>query len=195
MYRRYLLLCFDLLTRPKMPFKVTHRKEVIHSNGSYERKSRGRKLADEMGRGKKKFHYTLNCMTVISARWRLHRPFQASKPFRTLAIKREVNIFLRSLPASLSFRRYVSSIYIYMYISAWISRWPYNTSIQLYNSQCITSPTWSCLVLYSFASLLRSLIMWLILSFLYIQENSRCMLCGNITYICCFLICYLVMLW
>ena len=47
------VLCFDLLTRPKMPFKVTHRKEVTHSNGSYKRKSRGRKLADEMGRGKK----------------------------------------------------------------------------------------------------------------------------------------------
>ena len=30
-----------------------HRKEVTHSNGSYERKLRGRKLADEMGRGKK----------------------------------------------------------------------------------------------------------------------------------------------
>ena len=29
-----------------------HQKEVTHSNGSYERKSRGRKLADEMGRGK-----------------------------------------------------------------------------------------------------------------------------------------------
>ena len=28
-----------------------HRKEVIYSNGSYERKSRGRKLADEMGQG------------------------------------------------------------------------------------------------------------------------------------------------
>ena len=26
---------------------------VTHSGGSYERKSRGRKLADEMGRGKK----------------------------------------------------------------------------------------------------------------------------------------------
>ena len=42
------LLCFELLTRSKM-----HRKEVTHSGGSYERKSRGRKLADEMGRGKK----------------------------------------------------------------------------------------------------------------------------------------------
>ena len=47
------VLCFDLLTRPKMPFKVMHRKEVTHSDGSYERKLRGRKLADEMGRGKK----------------------------------------------------------------------------------------------------------------------------------------------
>ena len=28
-----------------------HRKEVTHSNGSLERKSRGRKLADEMGQG------------------------------------------------------------------------------------------------------------------------------------------------
>ena len=46
------MLCFDLLTRPKMPFKVMHRKEVIHSNGSYERKSRGRKLADEMERAR-----------------------------------------------------------------------------------------------------------------------------------------------
>ena len=30
-----------------------HQKEVIHSNGSYVRKSRGRKLADEMGRAKR----------------------------------------------------------------------------------------------------------------------------------------------
>ena len=42
-----------------MPFKVMHRKAETHSNGSYERKLRGRKLADEMGRGKKKSHYTL----------------------------------------------------------------------------------------------------------------------------------------
>ena len=48
-----MVLCFDLLTWPKMPFKVMHRKEVKHSNGSHERKLRGRKLADEMGRGKK----------------------------------------------------------------------------------------------------------------------------------------------
>ena len=42
-----------VLTRPKMPFKMMHRKEVTHSNGSYERKSRGRKLTDEMGRAKR----------------------------------------------------------------------------------------------------------------------------------------------
>ena len=30
-----------------------HRKEVTHSSGSYERKSRGWKLADEMGRARK----------------------------------------------------------------------------------------------------------------------------------------------
>ena len=45
-------------TRPKMPFKVMHRKEVTHSNGSYERKSRGWILADEMGQGKKFPWYT-----------------------------------------------------------------------------------------------------------------------------------------
>ena len=39
--------------RAKMPFKMMHRKEVTHSSGSYERKSLGRKLADEMGRAKK----------------------------------------------------------------------------------------------------------------------------------------------
>ena len=38
--------------------RVMHQKEVTHSNGSYERKSRGRKLADEMGRAKKFPWYT-----------------------------------------------------------------------------------------------------------------------------------------
>ena len=51
--RHLSVLCFDLLTRPKMPFNVMHRKVVTHSNGSYERKSRERKLADEMGRARK----------------------------------------------------------------------------------------------------------------------------------------------
>ena len=47
------MLYFGLRPGQKFHSKVMHRKEVTHSNGSYERKSRGRKLADEMGRGKK----------------------------------------------------------------------------------------------------------------------------------------------
>ena len=88
------VLCFDLFTRPKMPFKVMHRKEVTHSNGSYERKSCGRKLADKMGRAKKFPWYTtewctgrewpVNCMTVISAWWRLNIRFQRSSGRRTI---------------------------------------------------------------------------------------------------------------
>ena len=35
-----------------MPSKVMHWKEVTHSNGSYERKSRGRKMANKMGQAK-----------------------------------------------------------------------------------------------------------------------------------------------
>ena len=47
------LLCFDLRPGPKKCYsKVMHRKKVTHSNGSYERKLRGRKLAYEMGRAK-----------------------------------------------------------------------------------------------------------------------------------------------
>ena len=37
-FRHYVVFCSS--TRPKMPFKVMHRKEETHSNGSYERKSR-----------------------------------------------------------------------------------------------------------------------------------------------------------
>ena len=51
----YQLLYFGLRPGKKCHSKVMHRKEVTHSNGSYERKSCGRKLAEEMGRGKKKF--------------------------------------------------------------------------------------------------------------------------------------------
>ena len=47
------MLYFDLWPGQKCHSNVMHRKEVTHSNGSYERKSRGRKLADEMGRGKR----------------------------------------------------------------------------------------------------------------------------------------------
>ena len=50
---KILMLYFDLWPSQKCHSKVMHQKEVTHSSGSYERKSRGRKLADEMGRGKK----------------------------------------------------------------------------------------------------------------------------------------------
>ena len=53
------LLYFDLRPGQKCHSKVMHRKEVTYSNGSYERKSRERKLADEIGRGKKNSHGTL----------------------------------------------------------------------------------------------------------------------------------------
>ena len=71
-----LMLYSGLLPGQKCHSKVMHRKEVTHSNGSYERKSRGRKLADEMGRtGRER---PLNCMKVISAWWRSNMWFQRS---------------------------------------------------------------------------------------------------------------------
>ena len=79
------ILTFD---PAEIPFKVMHRKEVTHSNGSYERKSRGRKLVNKMGPAKKShdtlidwrtgIEWSLNCMTVISAWWRLNMRFQRS---------------------------------------------------------------------------------------------------------------------
>ena len=47
------LLYFGLRHGQKCHSKVMHRKEVTHSNGSHDRKSRGRKLANKMGQGKK----------------------------------------------------------------------------------------------------------------------------------------------
>ena len=81
-----ILLCSDLLTRPKMPFKVMHRKEVTHSNGSYERKSRGRKLADEMGRAKKipMVHYRVMPRKRVTCE--LHDSY-----FRLMAIKHSIS--------------------------------------------------------------------------------------------------------
>ena len=46
------LFVFWPSTRPKMPIKVMHQKEVTHSNGSYEKKSRGRKLTNKMEQAK-----------------------------------------------------------------------------------------------------------------------------------------------
>ena len=65
-----------------MPFKVMHRKEVTHSNGSWERKSRGRKLADEMGRAKKFPWYTHRLMHRKRVTCELHDSY-----FRLMTIK------------------------------------------------------------------------------------------------------------
>ena len=80
------VLCFDLLTRPKMPFKVMHRKEVTHSNGSYERKSSGRKLADEMGRARKipMVHYRVMHRKRVTSE--LHDSY-----FRLMTIKHSIS--------------------------------------------------------------------------------------------------------
>ena len=69
-----------------MPFKVMHRKEVIHSNGSYERKSRGRKLADEMGRARKipTVHYRVMHRKRVTSE--LHDSY-----FRLMTIKHSIS--------------------------------------------------------------------------------------------------------
>ena len=55
-----------------------HRKVVTHSNGSYERNSRGRKLADEMGRGKKFPWYTHRVMHRKRVTCELHDSYLRS---------------------------------------------------------------------------------------------------------------------
>ena len=69
-----------------MPFKVMHRKEVTHSNGSYVRKSRGRKLADEMGRAKKFPWYTHRLMHRKRVTSELHDNY-----FRLVTIKHSIS--------------------------------------------------------------------------------------------------------
>ena len=68
-----------------MPFKVMHRKEVTHSNDRYERKSRGRKLADEMGRAKKFPWYTHRLMQRKRVTSELHDSY-----FRLMTIKHSI---------------------------------------------------------------------------------------------------------
>ena len=63
-----------------------HRKEVTHSNGSYERKSRGRKLADEMGRAKKFPLYTHRLMHWKRVTCELHDSY-----FRLMTIKHSIS--------------------------------------------------------------------------------------------------------
>ena len=70
-----------------MPFKVMHQKEVIHSNGSHEKKSRGRKLADEMGRGKKKSRLYSHRLT----HWKRVTSELHDSYFRLMTIKHSIS--------------------------------------------------------------------------------------------------------
>ena len=84
-YNREGVLYIDLQPGQTCHSQVMHRKEVTHSDGSYEKKSRRRawlKIWDKV-----KSHGTLidwctrrelpvNCITVISARWQSNMPFQ-----------------------------------------------------------------------------------------------------------------------
>ena len=59
---------------------------MTHSNGSYERKSRGRKLADEMGRAKKFPWYTHRLMHRKRVTSELHDSY-----FRLMTIKLSIS--------------------------------------------------------------------------------------------------------
>ena len=80
------VLYFDLRPSQKCHSKVMHRKEVTHSNGSYERKSRGQKLADEMGRGKKFPWYTHRLTHRKRVTCELHDSY-----FRLMTIKHAIS--------------------------------------------------------------------------------------------------------
>ena len=80
------MLHIDLRPGQKCHSKVKHRKEVTHSNDSYERKSRGRKLADEMGRGKKFPWYTHRLMHRKKVTSELHDSY-----FRLMTIKHAIS--------------------------------------------------------------------------------------------------------
>ena len=92
MRSRYILFdhstCYILTFWPgqKCHSKVMHRKEVTHSDGSYERKSRGRKLADEMGRAKKFPWYTHRLMHRKRVTSELHDSY-----FRLMTIKHSIS--------------------------------------------------------------------------------------------------------
>ena len=80
--------CYILTFWPgqKCPSKVMHRKQVTHSNGSYERKSRWRKVADEMGRAKKFLWYTHRLMHRKRVTSELHDSY-----FRLMTIKHSIS--------------------------------------------------------------------------------------------------------
>ena len=65
---------------------------MTHSNGSYERKSRGRKLADEMGRAKKFPWYTHRLMHRKRVTCELHDSY-----FRLMTIKHSISKIERAI--------------------------------------------------------------------------------------------------
>ena len=77
---------FGLWPGQKSHSKVMHRKEVTHSNGSYERKSRGRELTEEMGRGKKFPWYTHRLTHRKRVTCELHDSY-----FRLMTIKHAIS--------------------------------------------------------------------------------------------------------
>ena len=79
----YILTCWP---GQKCHSKVMHRKEVTHSNGSYERKSRGQKLADEMGQAKKFPWYTHRLTHRKRVTCELHDSY-----FRLMTIKHAIS--------------------------------------------------------------------------------------------------------
>ena len=113
------LLYIDLRPGQTCHSKVMHRKEVTHSDGSYEKKSRRRAWLKKWD--KVKSHSTLidwctgrewpvNCMTVISAWWRSNIPFQR--------LSGQLNYYITR--SSLLLRQYVFCMYmccIYMHMS------------------------------------------------------------------------------
>ena len=68
-----------------MPFKVMYWKEVTHSNGSYDRKSRGRKLANKMEQAKKIPWYTHRLMHRKRVTCELHESY-----FRLMTIQHAI---------------------------------------------------------------------------------------------------------
>ena len=80
--------CYILIFWPgqKCHSNVMHRKEVTHSNGSYERKSRGWKLADEIGRAKNFPWYTHRLMHRERVTCELHDSY-----FRLMTIKHSIS--------------------------------------------------------------------------------------------------------
>ena len=105
---------FDLLTGPKMPFKVMHRKEVTHSNGSYERKSRGQKLADEMGRAKKFSWYTHRLMHRKRVTCELHDSY-----FRSMTITQAIPMIAEVTHPDRQISEEIAEAWRRVHISAW----------------------------------------------------------------------------